>query len=65
MFGRLARDFSRDAGKALPQEIFEIPAAAIGGDELEIVNMEIAGLMRVAHFFGVDRVHPVLGTDRA
>lgn len=65
VFGGLARDFSRDAGETLSQEILEIPAATVGRDELEIVNVKIAGLMRVAHFFGVNGVHPVLGADRA
>lgn len=65
MFGRLAGNLARDAGKAAPQEIFQIPAAAVGGNELEVVNMKVARLVRVADFFGIDRIHPILGADGA
>ncbi len=63
VLGGLARDFAGDAGEALSQEVFEIPPTAVGGNELEIVNVQIARLVSVAHFFGVDRVHPVLRAD--
>ena len=58
MPGRFGNDLSLRSFEAFKQKILEIPAAAIGRKQSEIVDMEVSPKMRVPQFLTVDLVEP-------
>ncbi len=63
VLGRLRFELARRAAEPAFEEIVQVPAGAIRRQSVQIVQMEIAGFVGFADFFGIDFVQPVFFDD--
>jgi hypothetical protein len=62
--GRSAFDFGRDAAEAAQQQVLQIPAATVGRQHTQVVDMEIARGVSALYFGRIDLMEPVASIDR-
>ena len=60
MFCGAGLHFAAHAAETVGEQLTDIPARAVGPEEPEVVQMDIAGLVSLTHLFGVHLVKPIL-----
>ena len=61
MFGRTGFRFSGNTVKAFMQKIFQRPAGTVGSQHVQIVDMDVAVAVRLAHIGRVNMAQPIIG----
>ena len=63
VLGGPALHLAGDPAEPAHQQVAQVPAHAVGGQEAQVVDVEIAVHVRVANLGRVDALEPVLGRD--
>ena len=48
-----------DAAETVGEQLSHVPARAVGAEETEVVQMDVAALVSLAHLFGIDLIQPI------